>query len=167
MAKRKRDAHGRFVSTKRSSRKRSTRRRRRTYRRNPPMFGDVVGHATEGAIDAVQIMGGEVVARAVPGLFGLSGGAMGLAAQAATAIIVGELAMSFLGEEAGSMILAGGLAAPLRSIVVDLNVPYVSENLSAYPQLTALAAYPRQLGPGSGMAAFPTASYDVEYPQSA
>lgn len=163
MAKRKRDARGRFVKTGRKSRSRSRSRKRtsrsRTYRRNPPM-GDIVRHATDGAIDAIEILGGKAIARTVPGLAGLSGN-LALAAQAAVAIIVGELSIRWLGKDAGEMLLAGGLSAPLEQVAVNLQIPYVSAALSAYPELVSMSAYPAL--PGAGMAAYPSPSYDVEY----
>jgi hypothetical protein len=123
-------------------------------------MGDIVRRATDGAIDAVEILGGKAIARTVPGLFGLSG-PMALAAQAAVAIIVGELSGGFLGRDAAQMLLAGGLSAPLEQVAVNLKIPYVSAALSAYPELVPMSAYPAL--PGSGMAAYPSPSYDVEY----
>jgi len=155
-----RDSKGRFVK----SRSRSRSRKRRSYKRNPPgMFGDVLGHATEGAVDALGVVGGEAAARQIPRYFGVGGGAMGMAAQAATAIVVGELARRFLGDDVGRMVTAGGLAAPLKDVVVSSGVPVLSGALSAYPMIGRLEAYPQLLPSGSGMAAYPELDYGYAY----
>jgi hypothetical protein len=107
-----------------------------------------------GVIDAGEVLVGKVVVRTVPGLIGFgSSDTIGLAIQALTAIVAGGVAHTFVNHNAGKMILAGGLAAPLETLIKSLNIPFISAGLgedvveidgvSAYPQLTNMGAYPQ------------------------
>lgn len=154
MARRKqpRDAKGRFVSRSRARRTTSKRKRsykrnlpprdskgrfvsrgggRRSYRRNPPKGGDIVATLTQGALDAGGILVGKAATRSIPQLLTLpQTGNTGLAVQAATAVAVGWAADRFVGPDVGRMILAGGLSAPMESLVVRFNVPWLSTALT-------------------------------------
>lgn len=152
MAKMKRDSKGRFVGKKGSSRKRrnlpprDSKGRfvsRRSYRRNP-VGGDIVGMLTEGSIGAVQVLTGKAAARAVPDLVGLpKQGNTGLATQAAVAVGAGFVADMFLSKRAANMILAGGLTAPLETLIVAYSVPFFSEALSPTTANNAVGRYVR------------------------
>jgi len=147
--KRPRDSKGRFISKSRASRKRSRKRSRsysrnlpprdskgrfvsrgggrRSYRRNPP-GGDIVGKATQGAMDAGAVLVGKAATRSLPQLLSLpQTGNTGLALQAVAA---GWAADRFVGPDVGRMILAGGLSAPMESLIIRFNVPWLSTALS-------------------------------------
>ena len=147
-------------------RKRSRRRvigmartHRRRYRRNPPGFGGVLRylsptHLFGGVVDAGEVLAGKVVVRTIPGLVGLpTTDMLGLVVQSLTAVLAGGVAHSFVSPNAGKMVLAGGLAAPLESLLKGLNIPFISANLGedvveidgmqSYPQITSgVGSYP-------------------------
>lgn len=124
---------------RRSPRRRTT--RRRTYRRNQPVrLKGIQKQLTDGAVGAFQVVAGKATARILTQQLGLSTeGATGIATQAGVALLAGMLAHKLFGANAGKMILAGALTAPIESMVVNAGVPVLSDALSAYPQL---AAYP-------------------------
>jgi hypothetical protein len=106
-----------------------------------------------GVIDAGEVLVGKVVVRTVPGLIGFgSSDTIGLAIQALTAIVAGGVAHTFVNHNAGKMILAGGLAAPLETLIKSLNIPMISsalgeetveiEGMGSYVQLPNLQGYP-------------------------
>jgi hypothetical protein len=83
-----------------------------------------------GVIDAGEVLVGKVVVRTVPGLIGFgSSDTIGLAIQALTAIVAGGVAHTFVNHNAGKMVLAGGLAAPLETLIKSLNIPLISSAL--------------------------------------
>lgn len=131
--KMRRDSKGRFVGKARSSRKRTTRKRStrrrsssRTRRRNP----DIFGQAMNAGRDAALLLAGEAVTRSVPRMTGLpSTGPAGLAVQAAVAVAAGMAAERFMSADAGEIVMAAGLAVPLRSLIVGANVPVISDAL--------------------------------------
>lgn len=148
--KRARDSKGRFISKSRArskrSRKRSYKRNlpprdskgrftsrgggRRSYRRNPP-GGDLVGKATQGAMDAGAVLVGKAATRSIPQLLSLpQTGNTGLAVQAATAVAAGWAADRFVGPDVGRFVLAGGLTAPMESLIIRFNVPWLSTALA-------------------------------------
>lgn len=110
-----------------------------------------------GVTDAAEVVAGKAAARAIPNLVGLdTAGPLGLAVQGLSALVVGWVGHSFISHNAGKMMLAGGLAAPLESFVKSMNIPFISANLgedtveidgmNAYPQLSAqtqMGAYPQ------------------------
>lgn len=103
---------------------------RRSYRRNPARL-DVVRMLTRGTTMAAQVLIGKAATRAAPDLMNLpKGGNTGLAVQVATALGVGFLAQQFLSQSAAAAILAGGLTAPVETLIVNANIPYLSQYLS-------------------------------------
>lgn len=130
----------------------------RSYRGNPAT-PDVVKMFKDGTITAAQILIGKATARSVPDLLGFArAGTPGLAIQAAVAIAAGYVASMFLGARAGAAILAGGITAPLETIVIQEGVPWLGPALTptlagyvpgggnfaplgAYPRRKALAGY--------------------------
>jgi len=113
-----------------------------------------VNNLMSGVIDAGEVLGGKIVVRTLPGLVGLpTTDMLGLSVQALTAILAGGVAHTFVNPNAGKMVLAGGLAAPLETILKGLNIPFISANLgedvveidgiSAYPQLNQMGSYPQ------------------------
>ena len=115
-----------------------------------------MGQITDGVIDAAEVVAGKAVARAVPTLVGLpQGGAMGLAVQVGAALLAGFIGRQ-ISANAGKMMLAGGLAAPVESFVKGANIPLISAALAddefyapgalavgAYPMLPGVSAYPQ------------------------
>lgn len=140
-----RDSRGRFLKGgKRRARRKNAptlkanpkRRRRRAAarrfaaprrrRRNPPRT-NLVTMLMDGALGAVEVIGGKVAVRAVPGFVGLpTAGNTGLAVQAALAVGLGWVVDMLAGPDVARMVLAGGLAAPLENVVAGLNIPVVS-----------------------------------------
>lgn len=81
--------------------------------------------------DSVVIVGGELVARAVPSLVGLSSQSVYVQAAAGVVIaaLAGVLGGKMLGAQKGQLLTAAGLASVEKSILKGLNVPYVSAYL--------------------------------------
>lgn len=144
-----------------SSRKRSPARRNpgRTTRarRNPPRRVDIVGSLTDGSIEAVQILIGKAAARSIPDLIGApKQGNVGLAVQAATALAVGYVSGMFLSENAARAMMAGGLTAPIETLIVTYNVPWLSRALSPVTAANSVGAYAgrRSIGSGATMSGY-------------
>lgn len=164
---------------KRRSRRRAS-ARRRVYHRNPPkkkrayhrrravgkrrsfrrsarkMSRALLPMITQGFKDAAGVVVGKAAARAIPQMVGLAQtGYAGMAIQAIAAIAAGYGANRFIGANFGRMVLAGGLSAPLESLVKSLNIPIISAGLSddylpgigSYPML---ASYPQELSGYAG-----------------
>lgn len=119
-------------------------RRVRAYaaRRNPPK-SDLLDSLTAGVMGAGGVLVGKAAARSLPQLLTLpQAGNVGLAVQAATAVVVGWLADRFVGRDVGSMVLAGGLSAPMESLVIRLNIPWLSPALSSAGTVSGYANRP-------------------------
>jgi len=101
-------------------------------RRNPDGLGtDLVGMLVDGALGAVEVIGGKVAVRALPGVVGLpTAGNTGLAIQAALAVALGWVTDMFAGPDVARMVLAGGLAAPMESMIAGANLPVISTAVS-------------------------------------
>lgn len=112
-------------SSSSSSRRRST-PRRASRRRNPDLVQQLLG----GVVDAAEIVAGKAATRVIPPLLKLpTTGNTGLAVQIAAAVALGYVADMAFGANVGRNVLAGALSAPLESVVVAANVPYVSAAL--------------------------------------
>lgn len=144
--KRKRAYHRRRAVSKRRSFRRSARKMSRA----------LVPMVTQGFKDAAGVVVGKAAARAIPQMVGLAqAGYVGMAIQAVAAVAAGWAANRFIGANFGRMVLAGGLSAPLESLVKSLNIPIISAGLSddylpgigSYPML---AAYPQELSGYAG-----------------
>jgi hypothetical protein len=99
---------------------------------------------TDGAVEAGQVLVGKAIVRSVPDLAGLpKEGNVGLAVQTAVALVAGILADMFLSKDASRAILAGGMTAPLESVIVAYRVPWLSGALSPVTQTAALSSYVR------------------------
>jgi len=167
----KRDAKGRFVRKSRARRnapkRKTTTRRRRTYKRNPVKAPDIFVMLKDGSIAATQVLVGKAVVRSVPDLLNLpKQGNVGLAIQAAVALGTGYLSSMFLSRGAAAAMMAGGLTAPIETLLVSNNVPWIGEALSPtsdaaavsgymgrYPQAPGMGRYPR---PVAALAGYPT-----------
>ena len=132
----------------------------RRHRRNPPGMSGLLfylrpANLMGGVMDAGEVLIGKVAVRTIPGLVGApTDGNLGLIIQGLSAVLAGGLAHTFVNHNAGKMVLAGGLAAPLESLIKALNIPMISsalgeetveiDGLDAYPQIpNALSAYPQ------------------------
>lgn len=120
--------------------KRAPARRRRA---NPPKLGLNVKTLTNGAMDAAQTLIGKAGVRLASGYLPMlpKTGAAGLAAEAAVALAIGLLADRVLGKGAARFVLAGALAAPLETAIVQANVPFLSDALSPGASTEALGRY--------------------------
>lgn len=122
---------------------------RRRYRRNPGLGGIMrylsVNNLMSGVIDAGEVLGGKIIVRTVPGLVGLpTTDMLGLTVQALTAVLAGGVAHTFINTNAGKMVLAGGLAAPLETLLKGLNIPFISANLGEdVVEIDGLTSYPQ------------------------
>jgi len=150
---------GRTVAKRNPSRKRATRkaapRKRAPARRNPPRRVDIVGSLMDGSVEAVQILIGKAAARSLPDLVGApKQGNIGLAVQAATALVTGYVAGMFLSENAARAMMAGGLTAPLETLIVSYDVPWLGRALSPVSTANGVAAYASRAQIGSGMAGY-------------
>jgi hypothetical protein len=93
-------------------------------------------------VEAVQILIGKAAARSLPDLVGApKQGNIGLAVQAATALVTGYVAGMFLPQNAARAMMAGGLTAPLETLIVSYNVPWLGRALSPVSTATAVGAY--------------------------
>lgn len=141
---------------------RHRRRTHRRYRRNPGMklgFGYFsVKTLMNGAIDGAEVVVGKSLVRTVPGMIGLpTSDNTGLLIQAISAVLVGWAGHTLVSPNAGKMFLAGGLAAPMETLIKSLNIPFISAGLGedivevgvgTYPQIsTGMGAY---VQPGIG-----------------
>lgn len=134
--------------------KKTTTRRRRTYRRNPKLtMKRLVKNTTDGAVNAALVTGGELASRVIPAQVEkarIEGGKEPfdewtmIGFQALAAILAGAAADMFMPARRAEMVLAGALAAPLKSAIVAFDVPVVSE------QLSGVGAYARIRSGGNG-----------------
>jgi hypothetical protein len=104
-----------------------------------------VNNLMSGVIDAGEVLGGKIIVRTVPGLVGLpTTDMLGLTVQALTAVLAGGVAHTFINTNAGKMVLAGGLAAPLETLLKGLNIPFISANLGEdVVEIDGLTSYPQ------------------------
>lgn len=132
-------------------RRSAPRAQRRSYRRNPAR-PDPVRMLTRGVFTATQVLLGKAGARAVPELMNLPrSGNAGLAVQVATALALGYATEMFFSKATASAVLAGGLTAPVETLLVSANIPYVSSYLSPAATQAAVAGY---VQPGKGVAGY-------------
>ena len=152
--KRARNANGRFVkrSSKAATKRRAKRNpvaartrsrgrsapkapaKRRSYQRNPARRGgaDILDTFARGAMGAGGVLVGKAAVRSLPQLLSLpQAGNTGLAVQAATAVAVGWIADRFIGPDVAEMMLAGGLSAPMESLIIRMQVPWLSTALAS------------------------------------
>lgn len=159
---------------KSSPRKRKTTTRRRNspaanppkHRRNAPRrtritMRKVTRDLTQGAMDAALILVGKAGARTLPSMLPNlpKEGNIGLAMQALVAVAIGLLADQVLPAAQAKMVLAGGLTAPVETLVVSFNVPFLADALApvtASEQLSAYYGYvqPPQIAPGGDVGAY-------------
>lgn len=181
MAVRKRNRKGQFVKGRTTTRKRRTptrkavtRRRspaaRRTYRRNPAR-PDVVKMLTRGGLTATQVLLGKAATRAVPDMMNLpKAGNAGLAVQVATALALGYVGEMFFSKTTAAAILAGGLTAPVETLLVTADIPFVSQYLAPGAAASSVAGYVQRspisgyVPAGPGIGKDPGASGDQDYP---
>lgn len=146
-------------------------------RSNPPLsLGNLGMRLTEGAMDALGVVGGKAAAQGIPQAVGLpQGGVAGIASQVGVGLLTAFVVDEFMGGgDAGRMILAGALAAPLENAVEGAGIPFVSNALSAYPNVgyRSLSSYtsggriPSQSsystgGSSEGFDAYPTGYEDA------
>jgi len=146
----------RHRTVKRNTPVRHRRRSMRRHRRNPGMklgFGYFsVKTLLNGAIDAGEVVVGKAAARAIPNLVGLPTSDMtGLIVQGLSAVVVGWAGHSFISPNAGKMMLAGALSAPIESFIKSMNIPFISANLGEdVVEIEGMGTYPQLATPGMG-----------------
>lgn len=120
------------------------RARVRRRRRNPPRLSvkGITKSLTEGAQDAVLVLTGKAAVRTIPTLARLpQGGNMGLAVQALTAVGVSILAKGMVSPARAKMILAGGLSAPIETLIISYQVPFLAPALQGVTGDAQISAY--------------------------
>jgi len=132
-----RGARGQFV-------RKNPRSRSHHRRSNPGLPRDIVGRIGRGALDALEIVAGKAVTKGLPSLVKApTTGNTGLAVQGLAAVVVGLVADMVGGAEIGRMVLAGGLSAPIESIIAGAGIPYLSPALNG--TLSSYVMPPAQL----------------------
>ena len=111
---------------------------------NPPKMTikNITRTLMDGAMDSALVLTGKAATRAIPLMVNLpKEGNLGLAIQGATAVVVSMLAQNFLRPQQARMILAGGLTAPLETLIVSYNIPFLSPALQPVESDAQLSAY--------------------------
>lgn len=125
---------------------------RRRYRRNPGGgLRGLTGFVLEAGKRSVGVLGGKVVARAVPQLIGLTPtGLPGLLVQTAIGLGAAVAVRQFVSPELALNVATGALVAAEESFIRGMNMPVVSPALSDAGELYAFAGYaqPEQIGDG-------------------
>lgn len=114
------------------------------YQMNAPKMTvkNITKTLMDGAMDSVLVITGKAATRAIPLLANLpKQGNIGLAIQGLTAVVVSMLAQNFLRPAQARMILAGGLTAPLETLIVSFNVPFLAPALQPVESDAQLSAY--------------------------
>lgn len=102
----------------------------------------IIGGLIDGAVEATQVLIGKAATRSVVDLTGLpKQGNAGLATQVGVALAIGYVADMFMSKSASRALLAGGLTAPIETLIVAYNVPWLSTALSPTTQNAELGAY--------------------------
>jgi len=161
--KKRRRNPGRTVARRNPShtRKRATTRRpvarkkaaRRSYKRNPRGGRmPIMRVFTDGIVEAGQILVGKAAVRTIPDLIPnvSKEGNMGIAIQVGTALAIGWAADMFLSKNAARAMTAGALTAPLETLIVAYQVPWISSALAPVSSQTSLQAYVRGNGGSLG-----------------
>lgn len=138
------------------------------------MMGGMIGSALGGGIDALWIIGGKVVSRAVPALLKLDASTPAKTAMVAGVQLGAGLGMSwaagkFLSRDAGRLLFAGAVVGVLETAARKYEVPYISTlvgdegdvlggfTYEVLPGGDAVGLYPGG-GPGTGMGLYPGAN---------
>ncbi len=96
----------------------------------------------DGAMDSALVLTGKAATRMIPHMANLpKDGNIGLAVQGLTAVVVSMLAQNFLRPAQARMILAGGLTAPLETLIVSFNVPFLAPALQPVESDAQLSSY--------------------------
>lgn len=119
------------------------RRRNPPRRRGFPTVQKITRDLGQGAVDATLVLLGKAGARTIPAMLPNlpKEGNMGLAVQALVAVILGLGADMFLPPSQAKMVLAGGLTAPVETLVVSFNVPFLANALAPVTADQQLSAY--------------------------
>lgn len=117
----------RSMAKRRSSGRRG--RRRRGYRRNPSVargfnVRGIMRQFQQGMVDAAGVVGGKAATRLLANMLPLpkEGAMANFLVQGVAASVVGLLAGNFLGKETARMMVAGGFAAPVETLMKGLPV---------------------------------------------
>lgn len=109
--------------------------------------------------DALKLTGGQAAVRLIPGLANLPrGGTVGLAIDAATAVVVGLAADQFLSSADARIVTAGAISVPLQRALNTYVAPLapivgtaLTPTMGSYSRRRRLSGYPRPALPsGNG-----------------
>lgn len=124
-------------------------RARPAYRPNPRR-PDIIRTLIDSTVEAGQVLIGKAAVRTVPDLVGFpASGNTGIAIQAGTALVIGFVADMFLRPATVRALTAGALTAPLETLIVANDVPWLARALSPVTAQNQLGAYV-QWGAGRG-----------------
>lgn len=125
MAKRKR----RRVRHHKAATMPRARHRNRRFRRNPAGVRGIPGMVMNAARDSLGLIGGRIVARAVPQMVKLpSDGILGIAGRLAVGIVA-AIGAQRISARTGEMVLLGAVSGEVERIIKAANVPVVSAAL--------------------------------------
>lgn len=128
---------------------RRTRRRgrRRGYRRNPAFsVQGIAKQFQQGFIDAAGVVGGKAATRLLANLLPIPNKqdmVINLAVQGVSAIVVGMAARQFFGAQTARMMVAGGFAAPVETLMKGIPVigPALGDDLLQLGQPLPIGEY--------------------------
>ena len=140
--------------------------RKASPRRNPraPGIGDAFVMLRDGGLAAVQVLAGKAGVRSLPQVLNLpKEGNVGLGVQIATALALGYVSTMFFSRGASAAIMAGGLSAPIETLIVAYDVPWFGEALAP----TSTQAAVNNLSAGTGRYPRPVGTGVSRYPKPA
>jgi len=99
------------------------------FRRNPPGVRGIVGMVTTAAQDSLGLIGGRVIARAVPQMIKLpTDGPIGIVARLAVGIVA-AIGARRISPRVGEMVLLGAVSGEVERLIKAANVPVISAAL--------------------------------------
>lgn len=115
--------------------------RRPAARRNP-RAPDIFVMLKDGTVAAAQVLTGKALTRTVPDMVNLPrAGNTGLAVQVGIALLLGYGASMFFARQSAAAIMAGGLTAPLETLLVANDVPWIGQALAPTAGQAAVNGY--------------------------
>lgn len=105
-------------------------RRRRRRRRNPRGMPNIPAFAMTAGRRAGTVLAGKIVARKVRGMIGQRAGSLlGSLVEAAAGVAGGLLLSTVVSPDVGADFAAGGVLAPMETLVQQAGIPHVSDSL--------------------------------------
>lgn len=103
---------------------------------------NVVDTLMDGFVEAGQVLVGKAAVRSIPDLVGApKQGNMGLAVQVGTALVIGFASEMFFSKRTSQAMVAGALTAPLETLIVAQDIPWLGRALSPVTAVNGMNAY--------------------------